>query len=374
MATLQNLLALSRDTNRADIRVNSITVAGGSGYIPTDGTTDATSSINLALSSLTSGGRVQLPAGTFVISSPLILSNAYTTLEGSDGTILSLAAASNSDMIQVRASWCQIKNITLNCNASTQVSGSGVGIRVGSGSYSPYRTVIEKVWINDAYTTGIYITGISSSNQTSLTVVDTCDVQRCLTHGIYNDINAQDTQILNSFFQLNYNAGGYFDDCFGVVVVSSHFYLNRVRGVNIQNGGRVNLSNCTIDNNWQQGVLIQTSSSTGCARGHNINNCRFFNNDRTGAGASAITLDASASASTGFRGCNFNSIQGNVFYDEQAVPTQLIGINNSSSSLTGYVRNIIANNTFQNTVTTPLSFGTYFNANNATGPNVTTPA
>jgi hypothetical protein len=132
--TVEELVAATPSTivpdgDYGDIRVSvsgtQYTVESAAGIIYLQNTATATQ-IQAALDSLTSGGVVQLAAGTYTLSAPLSISKSNTTLRGANqqSTVLVYTANPNLDILTIAGAGVTIEEISIYGSASP---GNGAG-------------------------------------------------------------------------------------------------------------------------------------------------------------------------------------------------------------------------------------------------------
>jgi hypothetical protein len=145
-----------------------------------NGITDDTAAIQAAITlAQLVGGRVYVPQGTYIISSPLSIT-APMQLEGASlfGTILQAASASNltNGVIYVSGTalrGVELRQFTINGNRANQTT-NGRGIQFNTPWQSPgpdANHVIEDVYIHDTYSDGFYIPIGADTRQLRLTNV-----------------------------------------------------------------------------------------------------------------------------------------------------------------------------------------------------------
>lgn len=143
-----------------------------------DGITDDTAAIQAALDV---GGVVEIPAGRYVVSSTLTISQEGTQLRGADDTVKWFAGSlvvfdvaesfTGSSVIDCTADYTVVKGVTISASSTTltipAVTASGTGnslfrinvTNVGGISYTGSRFVIEDVTVAFTGTFGFYFDG-----------------------------------------------------------------------------------------------------------------------------------------------------------------------------------------------------------------------
>ena len=200
-----------------------------------DGVTDDTAAIQAALDSLTNGGTLNVPEGTYVVSY-LVVSNQDVTISG-EGT--SSVMLSNQDFttahrptIWIAANNCTVKNLyftyenwisaNLVSLLTTRPSASsyfGNHVCVGyqdlytSASSGVYNTlygvtlsVIDNTTIDNINILGTALHGIAFFNATNTTVKN-CTVKQFKATGIYGDVAVPKTTVQNNYLETSGDDG-----------------------------------------------------------------------------------------------------------------------------------------------------------------------
>jgi hypothetical protein len=144
--------------------------SGVRGWILVDYGTDASTVIQNALNALTSGGKIFIKDGTYIINTTL-LPKSSVTIEGEtpSGSILKAKNGLNAPVLKVDASSgnvydVEIRNLCVDGNRSNQTAGDGIYAKVGSG-YELRRITLENVQIKNAWGYGVYLDNAGQSNE-----------------------------------------------------------------------------------------------------------------------------------------------------------------------------------------------------------------
>ena len=108
------------------------------------GVTDSASAIQAALDSVSSGGVVYLPTGTYNIGTGLILSNNYVNLTGDGWFATKIVATADIIPFSVTGSYCELSRFHL----SKTGSHTQTGITVGSASVFAERFRAKEIYID----------------------------------------------------------------------------------------------------------------------------------------------------------------------------------------------------------------------------------
>jgi hypothetical protein len=177
---LHNLLALTAD--RPPVDVSSYGAKG-------DGATDDTRAIQRAIDARPGGGTVTIPAGTYIISSPLRL-GSNVSLVGSGESVISMTARSASTfmLLGIDVSDVEVSGLSFRTpSPSATVSGIGLeqaqrvtikqcefenvcfGMKIGSSTAMSYGFLIEDIVAHEV-NFGVYIDCLAESTFTRLDI------------------------------------------------------------------------------------------------------------------------------------------------------------------------------------------------------------
>ena len=207
----------------------------------------------------TTGGRVRLSEGTFILGSSIDILKSNVCLEGSGpGTKIFLANGSNCDVIRVgngstALSNVKICNLLIDGNKAGQTSGYIAGIHLyGSSSYIISNCVVENCYISNTRTYGIMGEYCNYCIIKNNFISNSGLYGVCITYSNYNSVEGN--------ICLNNNSYG-----IGVILDSKY---NRVYG-NYAEGSGFGLydSNNTLSNLFVGNVVVNSSK-----RGIFVNN------------------------------------------------------------------------------------------------------
>lgn len=145
-----------------------------------DGTTDDTTAIQNALDSLTSGGKIYFPSGTYLISSALTFSVDGITLEGEDedSTIIYQTSTSDNHIDVTDVSYINISKLTFTGMGINSAGGGGLSFNRSNQSNVGYLHISD-VTIKQIASNGIYV------NTAILSNFERINVRQVAGHGFY---------------------------------------------------------------------------------------------------------------------------------------------------------------------------------------------
>lgn len=227
---------------------------GVTGKIFSYSTTDQTV-FNYVMTNAPAGSKIFIKRGVYNLSSSFSPSNQGVCLygesrinNGTDGTVLKLTSAASS--VVVLPSWCEIHDITINCNSYSCSSSGAIFIPndtsgqvidnvsvIGCGTntsciYVSGTTHTYGCTIRDSYLSNSYYPGVLVSQ-----------------HANGGAINIVDNTIVVTGTSSNYNSGIYID-----------------------NGVRCNVSNNSITGSCKYGIYVCSGSYNNAIRGNIIAN------------------------------------------------------------------------------------------------------
>lgn len=327
----------------------------------TTGATDATTIQAAITKAAASGGTVYLSAGTYTINAGLSVPSdgsvsflagvgGLITGDGMQASVIKAAANLNADMLTINAASWTVRDLGLIGNSGAQSSGRGIVI-------SKQKCLLERVFINDTWGTGVYTNG--ASGQFNDFYIYGCGVLDA-TNGYGLRLDASDTQLSNGFIAQSGLSNW---------KLESTASATRANAIHCFSGGTQNLADghnmlCSatacvfIDCYFDSTSTLNTQSVNGVREqgGHNhYIGCDFFNNDSNGflaSGVGYIRLLGCLGRNNGKRTHNpafalFNTTDCAVIgchaYDTQGSKTQTFGL-----AVTGtQSRTIIEGNTFR---------------------------
>lgn len=157
------------------------------------GVTDSASAIQAALDSVSSGGVVYLPTGTYNIGTGLILSNNYVNLTGDGWFATKIVATADIIPFSVTGSYCELSRFHL----SKTGSHTQTGIAVGSASVFAERFRAKEIFIDGMGNHGLEVIASALMYVEDITVIN----------------NGADGFHVSNTFQVNVsiNSGGVID-------------------------------------------------------------------------------------------------------------------------------------------------------------------
>lgn len=121
-----------------------------------DGTTDDTNAINSAIAAASAGKLVYFPAGTYLISSEIIVNNSKLTFLGDGGAILKRGG--NIDFLTINGNDVTIDNLKFDGNKATYTTNTKQLVRIkGSRAY------LQRLEVYNGPNVGIILNGISTT-------------------------------------------------------------------------------------------------------------------------------------------------------------------------------------------------------------------
>jgi len=315
--------------------------------------TNASVVIQSAINALSSGGKVFIKEGTYLLSTPIVIEKSDITLVGESwATILKVADGANCDAIVVGKYGYPfptyyrntIANLGIDGNKANQAAAATLhGIVVYRNDY----TVVENCYIHDVDGTGIRFYATNRCIMRGNLVKDTTKYCYILENNAeYNVIEGNrgftSTNWENMLLYgtdtggVKYNTvvGNILDGAgYDTLTLANNSDFNTIIGNIIRNGslrgiylhltsdGNV-ISNNIVENNNQHGIRL-----AGCSNNIITNNV-ILNNGQVAANLyDGINL---VDENTNY--CLNNIISNNRIYDNQATKTQRYGINEEGNS------------------------------------------
>jgi len=238
--------------------------AAGSADYTCDGTDDNVQ-IQAAIDALpANGGRVLILAGTYSISSSILVNDNYTILEGIGwATQLYAANSLDDDIVKVTGLWCRVAHLKFHGNKDNQASGSCLSIGATSGVTVHQYCTFEDLFLYEGKDAGLQLNP------------DTWDCAFSIIH-TYNcgtgiNIEKDESTYPASHTFTDVNIVGSDND--GVKTEGSWIYFNGIRIWTTQNGGNaafyvaeggtIGLVNGYIEDNAKHGILVKPNAGTG---------------------------------------------------------------------------------------------------------------
>lgn len=294
-----------------------------------NGITDDTQSIQDAIDDVDVGGTVFIPAGTYLISSTLVVDAKPCVITGAgvqtdnqdntnenDGSVLFLANGSNVTMLEItdtsggRQGNVVVRHLVLEGNKSNQTAGHGISID------SVRLVTIEHCRIRRTFEHGINTAATHNANGVNIAYIHNNEIQWCGERGINGNSSADGVFAANSIGESGdsgMTAGP------SNRIVANHCYLSGLHGITVA-GAAVLIGN-RCNNSQQDGIRL-----TG-ANGAMILGNVCFNNDQAGLTRSGIRI----STSTGV------VISSNVCFDNQGTATQNFGVQVTDTTSSGII-------------------------------------
>ena len=296
---------------------------GSTGKIDFSGS-NASTVINGSINALTSGGKILLKDGIYIISGSIIPANNII-LEGSyPSTILGVVQYFSGSFILYTGSddliRFTVKNLQL--SGSRQVSGSGIHIK------KPVRVIIDNVYVFNTFGNGIFFEDAPSQSLSS--IIRHGEVRNAREHGIRID-GVYDCFIYDMVVAQSVQHGIRLGS-------ASHQITNNRIGSSGQgksvghNIALVGAIDCLVENNFCEEALQHGIYCSGDRNTIIGNKCR--NNSSVSTGSfDGIFLDTTA---------DYNIIIGNKCYDTNTFTMQRYGLR-----ITGSTYNLIMSNDFR---------------------------
>ena len=170
-------MALTKVHNRliegAEVNVKDFGAVG-------DGVTDDTAAIQAAIDSLSSGGIVNLPVGTYLTSATININVAGIHLSGSGSTVGNvkiLASHTNGPVIRVSKAASHISDLMVNANAARQAAAAGTNYGIqyeaeDSASQFITRQICENVHVLNQPSHGFLVIGAAWYSRFSTIISD----------------------------------------------------------------------------------------------------------------------------------------------------------------------------------------------------------
>lgn len=266
-----------------------------------NGIADDTAAVQAAVNS---GAPVFFPPGTYLISSAVALpttaflfgagSGTYNVTAGTNLSIIKLANGANSSMFTIAAGNGSgvIRDLQLNGNKANQTGGGSAVLWSSAGSAQESQWHCERVYVHDAFSSGFETQTNRQNNKFT-----ECVSYNNGGHGI--NCSASDSAVINCTIGLNTLDGVLAS--YVCHISGSDIFSNR-NGVNIPTGVRgIEITNCGIDRNNQQGIYIAGSSVDVAA-------CTIHSNGQSANNTyGSITVDDTFGAVDGITisHCNF---------------------------------------------------------------------
>jgi len=259
-----------------------------------DGETDDTAALQAALDAVgPGGGTVFLPAGRYLVSETVLITQHNTTLTGEGpgqrastapgavGTRLEAAGdLGDGPMLRVQSA---DDDTPLHGVTIRDLALDGMGTAGGSGiHYRSYRGLVEHVYLYNFLGHGLDLEGYPHWDLYD-TVIAFCQVSRCGGSGLFLGEGATDMHFTSCVVFANrdnmqLSGGG------SAQVTACHFYSAERHDVWFNGAGsRSKFSNCKIEGAGGNGVLVDASSS-----GYSdilFTGCNFASHSAVGAGS-----------------------------------------------------------------------------------------
>jgi parallel beta-helix repeat protein len=342
-----------------------------------DGVTDDTTAIQNAIASLTTGGAIYFPKGTYKVTSTITVSNPNITFfgDGKDASIILASAASfNIFTIADAADYTEINSLTIKGAATTDATAQyGVlcattdnpikvninncrftntnnGVSIGSGTYWSITDNIFDTLIGKISSTGYGVLspeasayGLISGNQ----FIATASNGR---HAVYLSVGCSDTIVSNNL------SVGFNESHYAIFSTSAQAgcFRNVITGNTLVGGGTVG-----------------TTESAGIGLFGNVSYCTVSNNNIQNFQNMGITVNFGGQGAL----TRYNSVIGNTIFG-----AYLQGIDIMGAKYTSVIGNYVVNSSAASAGVsagirvvsagsggTEQAIGNYFSANNSLG-------
>jgi len=269
-----------------------INVVSAYGADPT-GAADSTTAIQDAIAACPVGGVVYFPAGSYTVSSPLLIQNAGTRLlgshsgnngfegAGSNAAILNAAAGFSGDAILDTNGQADFSARDLNVHGHNMTSGTTIGINVNGGAlledilvgYTVGTGIKIRNGVTVMHQVGVFHAGNSTGVGSGFDIDEAdCWYTNCLSSGHATSGWAISGADNTTFTACRSEDGLLGSGAQGFVLTMTEMY------------GGISFNQCTTDLNDGNGFVIDGVTGNGCIQ---LNGCEFRrdgNNDAAGGG------------------------------------------------------------------------------------------
>lgn len=270
-------------------QANSLYVALGSQAISVkdpaygakgDGTTDDTAALQAAITAAGNTHVCFIPAGTYLISSPLNLASGGSYVgTGWTSTIKQKNGANLSRLMQWPSgtnSYCYMADLQIDGNRANNTSGTCYGLYAFALQYSTFRNVrVQQVngdgWRLDGSTGGF-------ANTTSTVHLDDCWAYGNAGNGLVATSYVADMHIHGGDYGFNVSSAITLQS--GSCSIRGAVLWGSTSGPGLVVGGQSNqVTDCNIEGNNQQGILVNQYGSYAL-----IDGCKVYDNSSAGNG------------------------------------------------------------------------------------------
>jgi hypothetical protein len=257
------------------------------------GAADSTTAIQDAIAACPVGGVVYFPAGSYTVSSPLLIQNAGTRLlgshsgnngfegAGSNAAIINAAAGFSGDAILDTNGQADFSARDLNVHGHNMTSGTTIGINVDGGAlledivvgYTVGTGIKIRNGVTVMHQVGVFHAGNSTGVGSGFDIDEAdCWYTNCLSSGHATSGWAISGADNTTFTACRSEDGLLGSGAQGFVLTMTEMY------------GGISFNQCTTDLNDGNGFVIDGVTGNGCVQ---LNGCEFRrdgNNDAAGGG------------------------------------------------------------------------------------------
>jgi hypothetical protein len=257
------------------------------------GAADSTTAIQDAIAACPVGGVVYFPAGSYTVSSPLLIQNAGTRLlgshsgnngfegAGSNAAIINAAAGFSGDAILDTNGQADFSARDLNVHGHNMTSGTTIGINVNGGAlledivvgYTVGTGIKIRNGVTVMHQVGVFHAGNSTGVGSGFDINEAdCWYTNCLSSGHATSGWAISGADNTTFTACRSEDGLLGSGAQGFVLTMTEMY------------GGISFNQCTTDLNDGNGFVIDGVTGNGCVQ---LNGCEFRrdgNNDAAGGG------------------------------------------------------------------------------------------
>ena len=249
-----------------------------------NGTTNDTAAVQAAITAAGVGGGVYFPAGTYVISSSLMMLGGQLWVGDGWQSVIKQANGSNLSTLvttsttSLPTSNVLIRDLMIDGNRTNNTGSTCYGLYLYATQYSMVHRVRVQNMNGDAYRIDGSSSGGFSGTSSTIHLVD-CWAYGCANNGLVTTSFAADVHIL----------GGDFGFC-GASAITMQGGSSSIRdavlwgvtgGPGLTIGAQaIQVTNCNVEGNYQQGIVVNQYGSYAL-----ISGCKVYDNSTAGNGS-----------------------------------------------------------------------------------------